>query len=676
MEDASAAARGRENRRGSHFDDQRASLRSSLQSHSRPNSPEGLSEHNASSSVAATAHGSLTPLQEAAARHGSSPADSRRSKHRSNIGDASASQPSKHHNGISDVTRKGKHHSDASDATHHSKQPHASRQWSPEVSRKPSQSPEKYRKHSQSPKKYRKPSRPSPVDEYTLPADYDNLDDAAAPPPVVRSGQRRLWQPDSLEEEFGPSSRGRSIGDGAFQHAQDLTELSALPPVVPRSRDRSAKSRSSKPSRHGKSSHAGSNGSSSSRNNPRPITRSTTGQQPKRASMFATQLYTISYMILFSILGTLARLGLQWLTFYPGAPVIFSELWANVGGSLVMGFLAEDRNLFREEWGTPAFFPAIRSRSGDEEMAKMMTEAKTAHGRVKKTIPLYIGLATGFCGSFTSFSSFMRDIFLALSNDMPSPINHPYPSGAPRPEYGSTVSRNGGYSFMAIIAVIVITSGLCLAAYIFGGHLALALDPITPTLPFRLTRRILDRVIVPIAWFAWLGAIFMTIWPPDRPAGPLAPSSNSWDAETWRGQALFACVFAPAGALLRFYASLKLNGLMPSFPLGTFAVNIFGTAVLGMAYDLQHVPLDSAAGLMGGGRLGCQVLEGLMDGFCGCLTTVSTWVAELRSLRLKHAYTYGLASVSVGLGVLVVVMGSVKWTIGFGPAACETTRWS
>lgn len=37
-------------------------------------------------------------------------------------------------------------------------------------------------------------------------------------------------------------------------------------------------------------------------------------------SRLATQIYTLSYLILFSIFGTLARLGLQALTSYPGAP--------------------------------------------------------------------------------------------------------------------------------------------------------------------------------------------------------------------------------------------------------------------------------------------------------------------------------------------------------------------
>lgn len=642
MDQASSASPGRDNIRSSHFDDQRANSSSLRSSHSRDNSlpasqSRAGSEDNpsepyagaVSSSAPGTAHNSWTPLQQAASRHDAA------NRHRRHASSSSgATQTSKHHSGKTQQVRQRSNTGDAAQLGKrtHSSQIEPSRQY----------------------QGFAGPS--SQADAYDMPSDYDNLDDAAAPAPVIRGGQRRLWRPDSLEAELGQTSRGRGGDDEPFENEEDLTELSALPPVVPHSRDRSSKSRSGKPSRQRRESHPASHGSSSSGRNPKPHIKSTADQQPDRASRFATQLYTISYLIFFAILGTLARLGVQWLTFYPGAPVVFSVLWANVGGSLVMGFLAEDRQLFSEEWGTPAFFP---SRSDDEEMVKMMVEAKTAHGKVKKTIPLYVGLATGFCGSFTSFSSFIRDVFLALSNGLPSPFNHPYPSDATRPSYSSTVPHNGGYSFMSLLAVIIITVGLCLSAYTFGAHLALALDPITPTLPFRLTRRAFDRAIVPIAWLAWLGAIIMTIWPP---------------AETWRGQALFACVFAPLGCLTRFYASLKLNGLAPSFPLGTFAVNVFGTAVLGMAYDLQHVPLDTDA--MGGGRVGCQVLEGVMDGFCGCLTTVSTWVAELRGLRLRHAYAYGVVSMLVGLGTLVVVMGSVKWTVEFGSTACMTTRWS
>lgn len=378
--------------------------------------------------------------------------------------------------------------------------------------------------------------------------------------------------------------------------------------------------------------------------------------QAQRASEVMTELYTISYLIFFAIWGTLARVGLQALTFYPGAPVVFPSLWANVSGTLVMGFLAEDRKLFRSEWGDygenvpePIDQPAESGTVGYQQ-------AKTRHGKVKKTIPIYIGLATGFCGSFTSFSTFIRDVFLSLSNDLRSPINHPYPANTPLPSTSDTVSRNGGYSFMAICATIIITVTACYSALKFGSHLAILLDPYTPTLPFRFTRRIVDPMFVFFGWGAWLGAVLMAIFPPHS---------------AWRGQAIFACVFAPIGCLLRYYLSIWLNSTNPSFPLGTFTANVFGTAVLGMAYDLQHIPL-STTGLVGGGIIGCQVLQGIVDGFCGAFTTVSTWMSEIDSLKRRYAYVYGVVSVVASLCLLVVIMGSVRWTVGLHTIICIT----
>jgi CrcB protein len=314
-----------------------------------------------------------------------------------------------------------------------------------------------------------------------------------------------------------------------------------------------------------------------------------------------------------------------------------------------MGFLSQDRRLFRQEWGHAAPTPP-RPPLSDHAKAREQANSAASHAKVKKTIPLYIGLATGFCGSLTSFSSFLRDVFLAFLNDLRSP------------NADVTARRNDGYSVMAGLAVIVITIALCYSALKAGAHAALLLDRFTPTLPFRRTRAIVDPLVAFIAWGAWLGAVFMAIWPPDRHA------SN----ETWRGQAVFACVFGPLGCLLRFYASLTLNPISPSFPLGTFAVNIVGTAVLGMAWDLQHIHLRGSG--VGGGRVACQVLQGIMDGFDGCLTTVSTWILEIDTLKTNHAWKYAFASVAAGVCVLVVVMGSVRWSVGWTETACVTTR--
>ena len=362
------------------------------------------------------------------------------------------------------------------------------------------------------------------------------------------------------------------------------------------------------------------------------------GEAKPQVSKFATQLFTLSYLIFFSILGTLARVGLSALTTYPGEPVIFSILWANFGGSLIMGYLMEDRNLFHLEATRPNGSKPDEENGSGSDPAVDLADAKKAQMAVKKTIPLYIGLATGFCGSFTSFSSFITDAFLAISNNLATP-------GGPDPPTG----RNGGYSFMALLAVVIVTMSLSLSGLFIGAHLAIALEPLAVTIRYPLTRRILDPLVVLLGWGSWLGAVLLAIFPPH---------------DFWRGRVVFALVFAPLGCLARFYLSLYLNGKSATFPVGTFVANISGTVILGMAWDIAHVPI--------GGEIGCQVLQGIEDGFCGCLTTVSTWVAELSSLRRKHAYVYGTATVVSALVLMIAIMGGLRWSEGFSGLMCST----
>jgi fluoride ion exporter CrcB/FEX len=370
------------------------------------------------------------------------------------------------------------------------------------------------------------------------------------------------------------------------------------------------------------------------------------------------QLYIISYLILFSILGAAARVGLKHLLLYPGAPVDIPILWANFAGCLVLGFLLEDRNIFLDGW----------DQSSTDSPVHTLEKAREEHLNIKKTIPLYIGLATGFCGSLTSFSSFMLDGFLAMSNNLPTPINHPYPAGFELPATSTTVHRAAGYAVAAFLAVIILNLTVSLSAMKIGAHIALYTDSWIPSIPFRFMRSLLDRAIVPLAWLTWLGTLILVIWPPDRPGG--SAGRESWAAETWRGNILVALVFAPVGCVLRYVLALKLNGVALQFPLGTFAANVFGTAVLGMAYDLQHVGLGQgyAAGI-GGGLVGCQVLQGVMDGFCGALTTVSTWAAEMLALDRK-GYVYGGITTVSGVSMMVIVCGSVRWSVGFQEAVC------
>ena len=512
---------------------------------------------------------------------------------------------------------------------------------------------------------------------------FDNWDEQAVPPPVENPDDEPTYRRQSRLEE---RSQGSTLPSRASQtpksserhetatrrrsgQQEHLTEVAAPPPVQ--------KSLHEEPPNTQARQHyleEEERGEPDSNETSPAYRQKQPGEleaKDHEVPEYLTELYTISYLIFFAILGTLARLGTQWITFYPGTPVVTPVIWANFGGSLIMGFVSEDQGLFRMKRSgeSRTGLNGEKSRGGSEVAVDDGGEAKADYTKRKKTIPLYVGVATGFCGSYTSFSSFARDIFLALSNSLPTPVNHPNSNGSP-PTPSSTVSRNGGYSFEAFLHVVISTIALSLGGLIVGAQMAIFMDSITPRIHGTFIRKYVDRGMVLLGFGSWLASVFLAIWPPDRPGGP--SSRGSWSNETWRGEVIFALVFAPIGCLLRFYASAKLNGLVPAFPLGTFAANMFGTAIEGMCFDIQHVGVGSM-GQLGGGRVGCQVLQGVQDGFCGCLTTVSTWVAEINGLKRKHGWGYAFGSVVGALCLMLVIMGSVSWSIGYiSPVACKT----
>lgn len=49
---------------------------------------------------------------------------------------------------------------------------------------------------------------------------------------------------------------------------------------------------------------------------------------------FVRVVYVVSYLIAFSFVGTMLRMVIESLTFYPGAPVNTGVLWANAGAAL------------------------------------------------------------------------------------------------------------------------------------------------------------------------------------------------------------------------------------------------------------------------------------------------------------------------------------------------------
>jgi fluoride exporter len=124
---------------------------------------------------------------------------------------------------------------------------------------------------------------------------------------------------------------------------------------------------------------------------------------------------------------------------------------------------------------------------------------------------------------------------------------------------------------------------------------------------------------------------------------------------SWRPLATAALVLSFPGTLMRYVLSTQLNTRLQIFPLGTLIANEFATAILAACHIIQRAPSSPSP-------VACSILQGIIDGFCGCLSTVSTFIVELRTLRGKKAWIYFLVSFILGQIILLVMLGPAWWT--------------
>lgn len=215
--------------------------------------------------------------------------------------------------------------------------------------------------------------------------------------------------------------------------------------------------------------------------------------------------------------------------------------------------------------------------------------------------PLQVGLSTGLCGSITTFSSWQRDVFEAFANY--TQANH-----------------STGYNILAAISQLLVTLAMSLNGLIFGRHVGRILFPFKAP-PFKLIRRPLapwqekqsfrktDWVMIVFGIFSWIGVIV---------AAALATEQRAL---------AFACVFSPVGAILRWYLSF-INTKYPNFMYGTFAANMIGTLTLAILSLVGNGVFISS--------IGCQVILGLADGFCG----MDCFLSEKEGCMMLMVFVY------------------------------------
>lgn len=104
---------------------------------------------------------------------------------------------------------------------------------------------------------------------------------------------------------------------------------------------------------------------------------------------------------------------------------------------------------------------------------------------------------------------------------------------------------------------------------------------------------------------------------------------------------------AAIGALVRWQLGLKLNGMFPSLPPGTLVSNLVGGYIIGLAIAF----FAQAPNLAPEWRLL------IITGFCGGLTTFSTFSAEVVGLLEENRLAMAMGSISTH------VIGSLTMTL-------------
>lgn len=110
---------------------------------------------------------------------------------------------------------------------------------------------------------------------------------------------------------------------------------------------------------------------------------------------------------------------------------------------------------------------------------------------------------------------------------------------------------------------------------------------------------------------------------------------------------------AAGGAWLRWALGVFLNAYMPSIPPGTLAANLIGGYVIGTAIAF----FSQASGIAPEWRLL------IVTGFCGGLTTFSTFSAEIASLlqQGRLGLFAGAIALHVGGSLMMTFAGIATW---------------
>ncbi|KVH95170.1 fluoride export protein 2 [Cynara cardunculus var. scolymus] len=257
-------------------------------------------------------------------------------------------------------------------------------------------------------------------------------------------------------------------------------------------------------------------------------------------------------------------------------------------------------------------------------------------GDISKFSPeLAVGLTTGYLGSLTTFSGWNQKM-LELSAD-------------------------GDWVF----AVLGFLLGLFLVAYsfMFGVETAKGLKwafnrtNLSSKCGFSVVNTIMSQSILIVVMITLLGSLWGV---------SVALLTKDFDHDSSTSHLWLGCIIGPIGVWIRFYLA-RLNGqglgrteMIKWMPFGTLIANVVAACIMAAMATMKKAVTNNHFGI---------VATGIQFGLCGCLSTVSTFIAEFGAMReSKHpwqAYVYALTTIIISFSLGTLIFSVPVWTKGW-----------
>ncbi|KAH3900633.1 uncharacterized protein SCODWIG_02711 [Saccharomycodes ludwigii] len=231
---------------------------------------------------------------------------------------------------------------------------------------------------------------------------------------------------------------------------------------------------------------------------------------------------------------------------------------------------------------------------------------------------LHIPVTIGYCGTLSSYSAIINELF-----------DH---------STSTTYYPNRAYGIMEFLSVIVVELTSSMGSLLIGTRFA------EEYLTSKKMVSFLNKYVYPITYIFGIPITIVMI--------VLSGVYSNFSREF-----LVGSLFSIFGVYLRFYLS-KIN---PKFtiPWGTFIAN----QVASLIVAVLDLVLTSRKNIVQS-KNGRRVLKGLSSGFCSGLSTMSTFMAEGRKIKLKFVLIYYFITIFTSYSIFIIILGSYKWTVG------------